>query len=73
MKTISKKELEKHRDHWKKIAQKNGWFRVPFYIQVWINRSGRIVDSITHKELHSDLVFNQCNQFLYAEIHYTIK
>ncbi len=51
---ISKKEIESHRELWANVAKKNGWYKEPFYIQMWIDKKGNIMDSVSHIKLRSD-------------------
>jgi hypothetical protein len=46
MKTKIANNIEAHREFWKNVAKENGWYREPFYIQVWTNKDGLITDSI---------------------------
>lgn len=54
---ISKKEIEKCRKSWSKIAKKYGWYIEPFYIILWVTKDGAINDSLATREPRtSDLI-----------------
>jgi hypothetical protein len=48
--------LEFHRGYWSAIAKQNGWYKEPFYVQIWINSEGMITDSVSSTELSRDYV-----------------
>ncbi len=49
--------IEKHRKTWKKVAKSNGWYKEPFFVQVWINKETKeIVDSVSFIGLKQDLI-----------------
>jgi len=55
----TKAELEKHRKIWAKVAKQYKWYKEPFYVQVWINKKGKITDSVSTKITDRDyLVFD---------------
>ena len=51
-----RKEMEKHRKYWARIAIKNKWNTKPFFVSVWVNRLGRIVDSVSHRGMSGDVI-----------------
>jgi protoheme ferro-lyase len=53
---VLRTEIEKHRAFWAKIAKANNWYAEPFYIQVWIDKTGNVTDSISHIGLTKDIV-----------------
>jgi hypothetical protein len=38
--------IDAHRAFWANVAKENGWYREPFYVQVWQRPDGTITDSI---------------------------
>ena len=42
------KTIEEHRASWAETAKANGWYKEPFFIQVFKNEKGEIVDSVAH-------------------------
>lgn len=56
---ISKKEFDHHKTTWGAVAKNNLWYTEPFFIQVWVNTQGEIVDSVSVRGLDKDYVFDQ--------------
>lgn len=56
---VSKTEIEKHRAFWAKIAKANNWYTEPFHIQVWIDKTGNVTDSVSHIDLTKDIVIEE--------------
>lgn len=52
-------EIEKHRVFWTKIAKANGWYTDPFHIQVWVDKDGKVTDSVSHIGLTEDIVIEE--------------
>ena len=50
------KDIEAHRAKWAGIARANGWHSTPFYVQIWVNESGEITDSVSFAGLACDLI-----------------
>lgn len=50
------KTIEEAREFWANIAKANGWHQEPFYVQVWLNSEGEIVDSVSTRGLTADIV-----------------
>ena len=50
------KDIEEHRKHWAAIADQNGWYREPFYVQIWRDKAGYITDSVSFQALTGDIV-----------------
>jgi len=50
------KTIEECRKHWKKIAKENGWDKEPFYVQIWKNKKGEIIDSVSFRGLDRDII-----------------
>ena len=55
---ISKKEFDHHKTTWSAVAQNNNWYIEPFYIQVWVDSDGEIVDSVSVRGLEKDYVID---------------
>jgi hypothetical protein len=55
---ISKLEFDHHKTLWSGVAQNNNWYYEPFFIQVWVNKKGEIVDSVAVRGLEQDYVFD---------------
>ncbi len=53
---MNKEILEKHRQIWAKVAKENGWYQEPFYVQVWVDEQGDVLDSVSTRDLTQDLV-----------------
>jgi hypothetical protein len=49
-------DIEAHRSFWANIARENGWYREPFYVQVWQDMEGVITDSVGTTVLTKDVV-----------------
>lgn len=45
----AREKIEASREGWAQIAKKFGWYFEPFYIQVWMNEFGDVVDIVGHK------------------------
>lgn len=45
----ARQKIEDSRERWAEIAKKFGWYFEPFYIQVWIDEFGEVVDTVGHK------------------------
>lgn len=45
----SLEEIEQHRATWAEIAKRHGWYFEPFYIQIWHNKDGEIIDAVGHR------------------------
>lgn len=50
----SPQRVEEHREHWASIARKNGWYKQPFFVQVWADSKGEIADSVSFQGLEKD-------------------
>ncbi len=47
--------IESHRKYWAKVAKANDWYVEPFYVQVWVDKEGTIVDSVSYRGLTGDV------------------
>jgi hypothetical protein len=45
----ARQKIEDSRESWAEIAKKFDWYFEPFYIQVWIDEFGEVVDTVGHK------------------------
>jgi len=48
-------ELESARALWKKVATENDWDSDPFYVQVWVDDTGLVKDSVSFKGMDHDI------------------
>lgn len=48
--------IESHRRKWARLAKKNGWYSKPFFIQIFKNEDGKIVDSVAYKDMTEDVI-----------------
>jgi hypothetical protein len=50
-------ELETSRARWKTIAQENGWYKEPFFVQVFVDpETNTIYDSVSSTSLKRDII-----------------
>jgi len=52
---INKKDIETQRNFWANIAKKHGWYKEPFYVQIWFNQLGKVEDSISFQNMTQDI------------------
>lgn len=69
---ISSKELEKSRKTWATVAKNYNWFQTPFYIQVWVNTKGVIIDSVSFRGLKKDLIVDNAKEVILKSNQYKI-
>ena len=48
-------DIENKRIFWSEVAKKNGWYKEPFYVQVWI-KDNKIIDSVSFIGLDKDII-----------------
>jgi len=53
---VQPSELESTRAFWKQVATKNDWDADPFYVQVWVDDTGLVKDSVSFKGMDHDIV-----------------
>ncbi len=53
---IKSKIIERHRENWAEFARERNWYTEPFYIQIWVNKKGEILDSVSHREMKQDII-----------------
>ena len=51
-----KAKVEKARDFWSKVAKNNNWYEEPFFVQVWIDKKGEVLDSVSHRDMTRDYI-----------------
>ena len=56
--------IEQCRQFWAKVAKENGWYKEPFFVQVWVDDNGNITDSVSHRGLNQDYVLNEEDEVL---------
>ena len=49
-------QIEHTRRLWAAIAKDHGWYKEPFYVQVWVNEYGNITDSVACRGMTQDIV-----------------
>lgn len=53
-------DIEIHRKKWAAIAKKHGWYKTPFFVQVWRDpATNRIYDSVSFIGLTADIVIHE--------------
>ena len=50
------KTIEECRTFWAKMAKEYKWHTTPFYVQVWVNPQGKIIDSVSHRGMTKDII-----------------
>ena len=53
---VDPQDLETARHTWAVIANENGWYHEPFFVQVWVDPDGHVVDSVAYRDLDHDVV-----------------
>ena len=53
---LSSQRLEECREFWANVARKNGWYKQPFFVQVWVDSQGNVSDSVSFQGLAEDVV-----------------
>ena len=51
--------IEECREFWVNVAKKHGWYKEPFFVQVWVDKDGIITDSVSHPELDQDYILDE--------------
>ena len=51
--------IEQCRQFWAKIAKENGWYKEPFFVQVWVDANGDIIDSVSRLGLDRDYILDE--------------
>lgn len=50
-------KIEVHREAWIKVAKDCGWFKEPFFLQIWLNKAGDDVeDTVSFDGLSKDII-----------------
>jgi hypothetical protein len=50
-------KVERMRELWAQVAKDNGWYKEPFYVQVWVDPdTNEIYDSVSYTLLEEDVV-----------------
>ena len=57
--SASSMTIEQCRQFWANIAKENGWYKEPFFVQVWVDANGDIIDSVSHRDLPRDYILNE--------------
>lgn len=53
---IKSKIIERHRKNWAEFAREHKWYSEPFYIQIWVNKNGLIVESVSNLDMKQDII-----------------
>ncbi len=61
---LSPKRLEECREFWASVARKNGWYKQPFFVQVWVDVDGAVIDSVSHQGLDRDYILDEDDNIL---------
>lgn len=56
---LSSQRLEECREFWANVARKNGWYKQPFFVQVWVDDDGAVIDSVSHQGLDRDYILDE--------------
>ncbi len=56
---VSKTEIEKQPAFWAEIAKVNGWYCEPFFVQMWVDEDGNVIDIVSHIGLSKDVVIEE--------------
>lgn len=48
--------IESARQFWAGIAKQHGWYCEPFYVQVWVDSEGKVVDSVSTIGMSEDII-----------------
>ncbi len=49
-------KIEAMRTIWANFAKKNGWYYEPFFVQVWFDPDGGVVDSVSFRGMKEDII-----------------
>ncbi|MBN9397930.1 hypothetical protein BGO17_00695 [Candidatus Saccharibacteria bacterium 49-20] len=49
-------KIEAMRTIWANFAKKNGWYYEPFFVQVWFDPDGEVVDSVSFRGMKEDII-----------------
>lgn len=53
------KDIEEARQIWAKVAKENGWYTEPFYVQIWKDKEGNILDSVSCRGMTKDIILEE--------------
>lgn len=53
---IKQSDIKTHRQLWSEVAKKNGWYKEPFFIQIWVKKDGTIADSVSTVPMDKDYI-----------------
>jgi hypothetical protein len=51
-----KSKVEEARNIWSIVAKNNDWYVEPFHVQVWIDKNGEVLDSVSHRDMLRDYI-----------------
>lgn len=49
-------ELEAARAFWTQVAERNDWLRTDLPVQVWVDKKGHVLDSVSYQTLKHDII-----------------
>ena len=52
----AKKTIAKARKFWASVAKSNGWYVRPFFVQVWLQKNGQALNSVSFKGMTGDII-----------------
>ena len=58
-------EIETARKRWANTAKKNGWYKEPFFIQVWLDEDKKIIDCVSFRGLKQDYIIHTTKKEYY--------
>jgi len=64
---LPSQRLEECREFWANVARKNGWYKEPFFVQVWVDSNGNVTDSVSHQGLDRDYVLDEDDTPIFDE------
>lgn len=65
---VKKSDLEECRQDWSETAKRHGWYKEPFYVQLFLE-GGEVVDSVSYQGITKDLfVCNNTDQLIEVEL-----
>ena len=69
---IKKSDIEKSRKLWSGVAKKAGWYKEPFFVQVWVNDNGKIVNSVSTIPMDKDYICSDTTEKILKKNEYSI-
>ena len=57
--SVSSMVVDEHREYWAEVAKKNGWYKEPFYVHVWVDKDGFVEDSVSYQGMTEDIIIKE--------------